>query len=97
MSSVRSVVRMVAAAFNTPESPVSQAAILSEGRESQAVAHARQVAIFVHHYRNRSTQRATASAFERTPPTVNHAIKSVKKRMRNSKLFRTKVMSIASR
>lgn len=88
--SVNSIVTDVAKTFG-----VTKAKILSESRESPKVASARQVAIYVHHFRNRSTKRATAKAFGRKPPTVTHSIATVIARMKSQRKFKATVTKLA--
>lgn len=73
---------------------VARAAILSDTRENQEVASARQVAIYVHNFRNRTTKRATAQAFGRKPPTVTHSMNVVASKMKRNRTFRAQIKSL---
>lgn len=89
--SVKSITSEVAKIYG-----VSRTAILSDTRENQEVAFARQVAMYVHNYRNRSTKRATAKAFGRKPPTVTHSLNVISAKMKRNKALRDQIKTLTA-
>ena len=89
--SVKAITTEVAKIFG-----VARTAIMSDTRENQEVAFARQVAMYVHNYRNRCTKRATAKAFDRAPPTVTHSLGVIVAKMKRNKAFREQIKSLTA-